>query len=167
MVETARSLFSWTVEDMISTTAAINSCATAYQWHRALELLKGMADRPDVSTYSSALSACDLAGRWREAVQLVEEMNEQQLPVDGMHVGCVVGAALKALGRGAAEQWLRNLRSREPPLQLRQQLGESIGGRAGLQPLARVCYRDPCPYREHALGCRRYWTSVPLTPSRP
>ena len=59
---------------MISTTAAINTCATAYQWHHALELLKNMADRPDVSTYSSALSACDLAGRWLEAFELVEEM---------------------------------------------------------------------------------------------
>lgn len=119
---------------MISTTAAINTCATAYQWHHALELLKNMADRPDVSTYSSALSACDLAGRWLEAFELVEEMARKGLPVDGMHVGCVVGAAFKALGHSAARAWLERLRSTERPLQYGQ-LGESIGG--GLMALWR------------------------------
>ncbi|CAK9095803.1 unnamed protein product [Durusdinium trenchii] len=119
-------------KDVISCTAAIAACANSAQWTRALKFMEEMVTEtvhPDESTYGSALSACYLAGRWQEGLELLDEMKRADFAVDGMHIGSVVGAVLRNLGRSAAVAWLKTLR--EGPEEAPQpgiQLGEIIGG---------------------------------------
>ncbi|CAL1142274.1 unnamed protein product [Cladocopium goreaui] len=98
-------------KDKIACTAAIASCANGHHWRGALRLLRDMPlvhlAEPDVSSFSSALSACQLAGRWLEATELLQQMRSLEMPVDGIHLGCVVGALQLSQGPSAAAAWLR------------------------------------------------------------
>jgi pentatricopeptide repeat protein len=83
-------------------TAAIEACANAGMWKKALELLGEMEKEgiaPSEVTYSVTITACGNGGEWHKALELVEIMREKSMPINLY----VYNAAITAVSKAAKQ----------------------------------------------------------------
>jgi pentatricopeptide repeat domain-containing protein 1 len=90
--------------DVISFNTAIDACAKAGQWERALSLLvamKSVGVTPNVRTFNCAIAACDKGnGQWERAMYLLNEMRVAGVPPDAVTFNSVRTRRLQPTGQG-------------------------------------------------------------------
>lgn len=87
--------------DVYLYTSAMDACAKAGSWQRALELLDEMilesngAVKPNAYTYTVAITACSNGGQWERALVLLQQMKQQNIKVSTITYNAVISALAK------------------------------------------------------------------------
>jgi pentatricopeptide repeat protein len=95
-------------------TAAIEACANAKLWRKALELLQEMEARgiaPSEVTYSVTITACGNGGEWQKALDLLQLMREKNMSINLI----TYNAAITALSKAAKLQSSKNKQQQTSP----------------------------------------------------
>lgn len=80
-------------------TAAIEACAKAKMWKKALDLLHEMETKgipPSEVTYSVTITACGNGGQWEKALDLLTVMREKNMPINLIAYNSAITALSKA-----------------------------------------------------------------------
>lgn len=85
-------------------TAAIEACAKARMWQKALALLTEMEDQgidPTEVTFSVTITACGNGGQWQRALDLLDTMRSRKMKINLITYNAAITAVSKAAKHSA------------------------------------------------------------------